>query len=159
MTSKTDKKLVPVTLDQIVKALRCHAGNDRMHCNGCIFEDDEPCRELMSERLARACLTVLKGQWEELKRLRAALRKKEEQAPRLADISAAVPFAAPDTVYRIVEMGTGRPNKHTREETIKRFIRAVGVTHNNALDVLTNLGKTVFLTREEAEKALEVLNE
>ena len=39
--------------------------------------------------------------------------------------------------------------------TIKRFIRTVEVTKNNFFDVCENWGKTVFLTKEEAEQALK----
>ena len=78
------------------------------------------------------------------------------------------PCKVGDTVYRIVEMGTGIHYKqvgrcgigHAKgykiapcEEKTKRFIRSVVVTKNNFFDVYENWGKTVFLTREEAEKA------
>lgn len=74
-----------------------------------------------------------------------------------------------DTVYRIVEMGTGIHYKQVGryevgcskgykiapcKETIKRFIRPVRVTKSNFFDICENIGKTVFLTREEAEDAL-----
>lgn len=79
------------------------------------------------------------------------------------------PCKVGDTVYRIVEMGTGIHYKqkgrcgigHSQgykiipcEEKIKRFIRSVEVTKNNFFDVCENFGKTVFLTQAEAEKAL-----
>lgn len=80
------------------------------------------------------------------------------------------PCKVGDTVYRIVKMGTGIHYKqigrcgigHTQgykivpcEEKIKRFIRSVTVTKNNLFDICENFGKTIFLTREEAEKALK----
>lgn len=80
------------------------------------------------------------------------------------------PCKVGDTVYRIVKMGTGIHYKqigrcgigHTQgykivpcEEKIKRFIRSVTVTKNNLFDICENFGKTVFLTKEEAEKALK----
>ena len=74
-----------------------------------------------------------------------------------------------DTVYRIVKMSTGVTNKHKVlykdgkitgiitpcEPTIKCFIRCVEVTKNNLIDVCENFGKTVFSTREEAERAMK----
>lgn len=81
-----------------------------------------------------------------------------------------LPCAVGDTVYRIVEMGTGIRFKYVGryevaitkshkiapcEETIKRFIRSVVVTKNNFFDVCEKWGKNVFLTKEEAEKVLE----
>ena len=76
-------------------------------------------------------------------------------------------------VYRVVEMGTGIRYRQVGryetssakgykivpcivpcEEKIKRFIRSVVVTKNNFYDVCESFGKTVFLTKEEAEKAL-----
>ena len=63
------------------------------------------------------------------------------------------PCKVGQTVYRIVEMSTGVMMNSTY--TIKRFIRTVEVTKNNFFDVCENWGKTVFLTKEEAEKALK----
>ena len=74
-----------------------------------------------------------------------------------------------DTVYRIVKMSTGVSQKSKSffkdgktigtitlcEPTKKYFVRCVDVTKNNLIDVCENFGKTVFLTREEAEKALK----
>ena len=79
------------------------------------------------------------------------------------------PFKMGDEVYRIVEMSTGITSKirairkeakttgiiQPCEPTIKRFIRGVTVTKNNIIDCCENYGKTVFLTREEAEQALK----
>ena len=80
------------------------------------------------------------------------------------------PCKSGDTVYRIVKMSTGVTNKNKIvrvgknrisgiltpcEPTIKCFVRCVEVTKNNLIDVCENFGKTVFLTREEAEKALK----
>ena len=70
------------------------------------------------------------------------------------------------TVYRVVEMGTGVHYKQVGrhgygfkfvpcEEKIKRFIRTVEVTKNNFFDICVNFGKTIFLTKEEAERALK----
>lgn len=79
------------------------------------------------------------------------------------------PVKVGDTVYRIVQMSTGVKHKIKvfsergetqgiiipREPTIKHFIRCVKVTKNNFIDVCENFCKTVFLTKEQAEKALE----
>ena len=79
------------------------------------------------------------------------------------------PCKVGDTVYRVVVMSTGvtRVVKKTLcppyksgvivniNPTIKRFIRSVLVTKNNFFDVIENFGKTVFLTKEEAEQALK----
>ena len=80
------------------------------------------------------------------------------------------PCKVGDTVYRVIEMGTGIHFKqvgrcgigHSQgykivpcEEKIKRFIRTVEVSKNNFFDICENFGKTVFLTREEAEAKLE----
>lgn len=74
------------------------------------------------------------------------------------------PVKAGQTVYRVVTMGTGVTFKKVgyntwreREQTIKRFIRPVTVTKNNFYDIVFggDFGKTVFLTREEAERALK----
>lgn len=79
------------------------------------------------------------------------------------------PCKVGDTVYRIIKMGTGIHYKQVGRyevgcskgykiapcvETIKRFVRSVRVTKNNFFDICENIGKTVFLTREEAEAAL-----
>lgn len=79
------------------------------------------------------------------------------------------PCKVGSSVFRIVEMGTGIHYKqvgrcgigHAKgykivpcEEKTKRFIRSVVVTKNNFFDVYENWGKTVFLSRELAEKAL-----
>ena len=78
------------------------------------------------------------------------------------------PCKVGDTVYRIVEMSTGITSKirairkeakitgiiQPCEPTIKRFIRCVTVTKNNIINCCENYGKTVFLTKEEAEQAL-----
>lgn len=78
-----------------------------------------------------------------------------------------------DRVYRIVEMSTGIRHKINRfhqgqfnvgtikpcDPTIKRFIRCVTVTRNNIYDCCEKFGKTVFPTKEEAEKALEEMEE
>lgn len=87
----------------------------------------------------------------------------------LANGALCPPCKVGSAVYRIVEMGTGVHYKqvgrcgigHAKgykivpcEEKTKRFIRSVVVTKNNFFDVYENWGKTVFLTREEAEKAL-----
>ena len=99
----------------------------------------------------------------------------DERRAKLADHLLANGVIVPpckvgDTVYRIVKMGTGIHYKqigrcgigHTQgykivpcEEKIKRFIRSVTVTKNNLFDICENFGKTVFFTREEAEKALK----
>lgn len=79
------------------------------------------------------------------------------------------PCKVGQTVYRIVEMSTGVTSKHAAfvcdgklhgtitpcKPTIKRFIRRVTVTKNNIVDCCENYGKTVFLTKEEAEAALK----
>lgn len=80
------------------------------------------------------------------------------------------PCKVGDTVYRVIEMGTGIHFKqvgrcgigHSQgykivpcEEKIKRFIRTVEVSKNNFFDICENFGKTVFLTREEAEAKLK----
>ena len=72
------------------------------------------------------------------------------------------PCKVGDTVYRVVTMGTGVTFKkvgfntyRAKEQTIKHFIRCVTVTKNNFFDVIENFGKTVFLTREEAEAKLK----
>lgn len=78
------------------------------------------------------------------------------------------PCKVGDTVYRIVEMSTGITSKirairkkanttgilQPCEPTIKRFIRCVTVTKNNIIDCCENYGKTVFITKEEAERVL-----
>lgn len=84
------------------------------------------------------------------------------------------PCKVGDTVYRIVEMGTGIHYKQVGryevgctkgykivpcEEKKKRFIRSVAVTQNNFFDICENFGKTVFLTKEDAEKALKERSE
>ena len=63
------------------------------------------------------------------------------------------PCKVGQTVYRIIEMSTGVMMNSTY--TIKRFIRTVEVTKNNFFDVCENWGKTVFLTKEEAEAKLK----
>lgn len=92
---------------------------------------------------------------------------------RLADIILAdgwirQPIKMGQTVYRLIKMRTGITSKsraiHRKgmvtgiiqpcEPTIKQFIRCITVTKNNFIDCCDNFGKTVFLTREEAEKAL-----
>ena len=80
------------------------------------------------------------------------------------------PCKVGDMVYRVIEMGTGIRFKqvgrcgigHSQgykivpcEEKIKRFIRTVEVSKNNFFDICENFGKTVFLTREEAEAKLK----
>ena len=72
------------------------------------------------------------------------------------------PCKVGDMVYRVVTMGTGVTFKKVgyntykqKEQTIKRFIRCIEVTKNNFLDVCEYFGKTVFLTREEAEAKLK----
>jgi hypothetical protein len=75
------------------------------------------------------------------------------------------PCKVGQTVFRIITMGTGVKKKSVThelngfsvvkyKETQKRFIRDIEVTKNNFIDVCESYGKTVFLTREEAEKAL-----
>lgn len=94
----------------------------------------------------------------------------EKIAERLIDEGVIItPCKVGDTVYRIIEMGTGIHYRQVGryevgcssgykvvpcEETIKRFIRSVRVTKNNFFDIRENFGKTVYLTREEAEAAL-----
>ena len=87
----------------------------------------------------------------------------------LANGVIAPPCKVGDSVFRIVKMSTGitstiraiRKKANTTgiiqpcEPTIKRFIRCVTVTKNNFFDVCENFGKTVFLTKEEAEAALK----
>lgn len=87
----------------------------------------------------------------------------------LADGWMRPPCKVGQTVYRVVVMSTGvtRVFKKTLcppyecgvivdcKPTVKRFIRSVTVTKNNFLDVVENWDKTVFLTKEEAEKALK----
>ena len=87
----------------------------------------------------------------------------------LADGWIRPPCKVGQTVYRFVEMSTGVNKVFKRalcppytcetiincKPTIKRFIRSVVVTKNNFLDVVENWGKTVFPTKEEAEKALK----
>ena len=87
----------------------------------------------------------------------------------LADGWMRPPCKVGDVVYRIVEMSTGVNKVFKRalcppytcetiincKPTIKRFIRSVVVTKNNFLDVVENWGKTVFLTKEEAEAKLK----
>ena len=87
----------------------------------------------------------------------------------LADGWIRPPCKVGDKVYRIVEMGTGITSKirairkkaettgiiQPCEPTIKRFIRCVTVTKNNIIDCCENYGKTVFSSREEAEKVLK----
>jgi len=79
------------------------------------------------------------------------------------------PCKVGDKVYRIVEMGTGIHYKQVGsrgkgckivpcEEKIKRFIRLVIVTKNNFFGICEEFGKTVFLSREEAEQALKERN-
>jgi hypothetical protein len=70
------------------------------------------------------------------------------------------PVKAGDTVYRIVTQSAGERYKKTgackyeRYEATKHFIREVRVTKNNFLNVLRNLGETVFRSYEEAKAAL-----
>ena len=80
----------------------------------------------------------------------------------LADGWIRPPCKVGDMVYRVVTMGTGVTFKKVgyntyreKEQTIKHFIRCVTVTKNNFFDVLENFGKTVFLTREQAEAKLK----
>lgn len=90
----------------------------------------------------------------------------EQIADHLLDNGVIVPpVKVGQTVYRIVEMSTGITSKirairrtgiiQPCEPTIKRFIRCVTVTKNNIIDCCENYGKTVFTSREEAQKALE----
>ena len=71
-----------------------------------------------------------------------------------------------DTLYRVVTMGAGVQRRIIRHkhsgmiktlqyETKKNFIRKIVVTKNNFLDVCKNFDKTVFSTKEEAERALK----
>ena len=83
----------------------------------------------------------------------------------LADGWVRPPCKVGDTLYRIVKMSTGIDRKIFNSKsggiitpckpTIKKFIRTVTVTKNNYLDCCEKFGKNVFLTREEAEKALK----
>lgn len=71
-----------------------------------------------------------------------------------------LPCAVGDTVWRIIEMSTGKTlnrNGATVNPTIKRFIKPVKVTKNNLLDICETYGKKVFPTKEEAERKLEGL--
>lgn len=67
-------------------------------------------------------------------------------------------------VYQIITTGNRtkfkRVSKNSwqeKEQTIKHFIRQGEITKNNFYDIVfgDTLGKTVFLTKQEAEKALE----
>lgn len=67
------------------------------------------------------------------------------------------PCKVDDTVWRIIEMSTGKTlnrNGATVNPTIKRFIKPVKVTKNNLLDICETYGKKVFSTKEEAETKL-----
>ncbi len=75
-----------------------------------------------------------------------------------------LPCEVGQTVWRVVTMGTGVKFKKVgyntwreREQTIKHFIRSVTVTKNNFYDIVFggDFGKTVFLSREEAERELQ----
>lgn len=63
-----------------------------------------------------------------------------------------LPCKLGDTVYRIVKF---KRTKNWKKEA--NFIRAVELNRNNFWDIVFGglIGRTVFLTREEAEKALE----
>ena len=54
-----------------------------------------------------------------------------------------------DTMWRVVEMSTGKT-----PTAIKKFVRVVTLTENNAFDISRKFGKTVFLTKAEAERKL-----
>ena len=74
----------------------------------------------------------------------------EEQADYLLENDVIVPpVKFDDTIYMIVE----KRAKITREYF--RFIKKTKLTFSNLERVLKYWGKTVFLTKEEAEKALK----
>lgn len=74
----------------------------------------------------------------------------EEQADYLLENDVIVPpVKFDDTIYMIVE----KRAKITREYF--RFIKKTKLTFLNLERVLKDWGKTVFLTKEEAEKALK----
>ena len=69
-----------------------------------------------------------------------------EEAGRLIEL----PCNIGDTMWRVVEMSTGKT-----PTAIKKFVRIVTLTENNAFDISRKFGKTVFLTKAEAEAKLE----
>jgi hypothetical protein len=84
----------------------------------------------------------------------------------LADGWIRPPCKVGDTVWRVVTMGTGVRFKKVgynswreKEQTIKHFIRSVVVTENNFYNIVFggSFGKTVFLTKEDAEEKLKEL--
>ena len=106
---------------------------------GYIQMSDEPFRTFLSESLQKL------AHYEDL----------EEQGGLIE-----LPCAVGDTVWRIIEMSTGKTlnrNGATVNATIKRFIKPVKVTKNNLLDICETYGKKVFSTKEEAEAKLAEL--
>ncbi len=107
--------------------------------------------------IARA-IKVIKTQREELKRLRELARADAEG--RLV----VLPCKVGDNVYFLLQEFDGEwymssPIRITEIGTRGFWTSAFPVKKPNAMDDFTSwseLGKTVFLTKEEAEKALEV---
>lgn len=66
--------------------------------------------------------------------------------------SITLPCNIGDTMWRVVEMSTGKT-----PTAIKKFVRIVTLTENNAFDISRKFGKTVFLTKAEAEQKLAEL--
>lgn len=62
------------------------------------------------------------------------------------------PCKVGDTIYIIVEQPAHSQRKYFR------FIKKTILTYQNLERVLRDIGKTVFLTKEEAEKALEEMS-
>ena len=71
-----------------------------------------------------------------------------EEAGRLITL----PCNIGDTMWRVVEMSTGKT-----PAAIKKFVRIVTLTENNAFDISRKFGKSVFLTKAEAEKKIAEL--
>ena len=114
--------------------------------------------------LSKSCLNneCPESQCDECDCIPVAIGDADKIADHLLENGAIVPpCKVGDKVYRVVTMGTGVTFKkvgfntyRAKEQTIKHFIRCVTVTKNNFFDVIENFGKTVFLTKEEAEQAL-----
>lgn len=115
-----------MTIEEIIKGLRCCAKNDLDACKECPAMYDK-CDQLYTK---------------------AADLLSAQQAGRLV----VLPCKPGDTVYRLCGP---KGRKHVGE----RLVTGVSLCGNNSWLILSTtedwLGKTVFLSRQEAEAALE----
>ena len=158
-----------MTRDEIVTALRCCA-NSKMECKGnCVFSGTSSPNENCSQKKNTAAADLIENQQRHIEALlqaNAALRELAE-----ADKNGRVvvlPCKVGDTVWVTSNPWTGKLLKKPLDayvNGIKKFSHGVYVNVlfdtkkiNGTRDYeINHIGKTVFLTREEAEKALEAM--